>query len=314
MGNRCPGRIAGASRRALVRRPRSRRARRCDRTPARTGRRCARRPTCPGRGVAGPELEAHVVALVDHGGLLDDLEVVGVQAIGQPQEGRQAPHGRPVVVVQGHVLGMPVGRERPAVVAGDVGDQVALAGGEAVQVGVADQVQRVLVVGRLAHREADVVEQPGHLEQPPLGRPEAVQGTGLVEQRQGQGGHLASVGLVPGVPAGEVEHRPAAPRVVRRRRRRPGVAAGQLGDDHPFAQRPRRQHQLAETEGLHDQGGHLGPGHDVASPGAHPVRPGGCAGGRWWRPGSRRPRPAPPGSAPERSARRRRRSRRRVAA
>src|SRR5215207_3841977 len=37
--------------------------------------------------VAGAQFEAEVVALIDHGGFLDDLEVAGVQAVGQPQQG-----------------------------------------------------------------------------------------------------------------------------------------------------------------------------------------------------------------------------------
>jgi hypothetical protein len=76
--------------------------------------------------------------------------VIGVQAVGQPQQRRQAPHQGPVVLVEGHVVGVPVGRQGLAVVAGDVGDQLALPWREPVQVGVADQVERVLVVGRLA--------------------------------------------------------------------------------------------------------------------------------------------------------------------
>jgi len=101
------------------------------------------------RHVASPQLEPQVIASVDHGGRLDDLEVVGVQAVSQPQQCRQAPDKRSVVVIEGHVVGMAVGRQGLAVIAGDIGDQVAFSGGEPVQVGVADQVQRVLVVGRL---------------------------------------------------------------------------------------------------------------------------------------------------------------------
>jgi hypothetical protein len=77
---------------------------------------------------------------------------------------------------------MPVGREGLAVVAGDVGDQVPLPGAEPVQVGVADEIQRVLVVGRVAHGIADVVQQAGHLEQPPLLRSEPMEVARLVEQ------------------------------------------------------------------------------------------------------------------------------------
>ena len=43
------------------------------------------------RHVASPQLEPQVIASVDHGGRLDDLEVVGVQAVSQPQQRRQAP-------------------------------------------------------------------------------------------------------------------------------------------------------------------------------------------------------------------------------
>ena len=91
------------------------------------------------------------------------------------------------------------------------------------------------MVGRLADGVADVVQQAGHLQQPALGRAQAVQGTSLVEQRQGQGGHVAAVGLVPGVAAAEVEHRPPPPWIVGRLGRGPGVATAQLLQDHPFA-------------------------------------------------------------------------------
>jgi hypothetical protein len=141
-----------------------------------------------------PQLEPQVIAAVDHGGRLDDLEVVGVQAVSQPQQRRQAPDKRSVVVIEGHVLGMAVGWQGLAVVAGDVGDQVAFSGAEAVQVGVADQIQRVLVVGRLGYGVADVMEQAGHLQQPALGRAEPMERACLVEQGQREGGDLAGVG------------------------------------------------------------------------------------------------------------------------
>jgi hypothetical protein len=141
-----------------------------------------------------PQLEPQVIAAVDHGGRLDDLEVVGVQAVSQPQQRRQAPDKRSVVVIEGHVLGMAVGWQGLAVVAGDVGDQVAFSGAEAVQVGVADQIQRVLVVGRLGYGVADVMEQAGHLQQPALGRAEPMERARLVEQGQREGGDLAGVG------------------------------------------------------------------------------------------------------------------------
>jgi hypothetical protein len=44
----------------------------------------------------------------------------------------------------------------------------------------------------------------------------------------------------------------------------PGVAAGEFGEDHPFAECPGGEHQLVEPERLHDQGGDLGAGNRVA--------------------------------------------------
>ena len=46
----------------------------------------------------------------------------------------------------------------------------------------------------------------GHLQQLPLVRAEPMKRARLVEQGQREDGDLAGVGLVPGVPAGEVQH------------------------------------------------------------------------------------------------------------
>jgi hypothetical protein len=52
--------------------------------------RCARRPHVEIGRVTGAELESDVVAPIDHGDFRDDLEVVGVRAVGRPQQGGQA--------------------------------------------------------------------------------------------------------------------------------------------------------------------------------------------------------------------------------
>jgi hypothetical protein len=107
-----------------------------------------------------------------------------------------------------------------------------------------------------------------------------VQAGRLVEQGQGQGGHLPAVGLVPGVAAGEVEHRAAARR-RRAGRRRGGVGEPRQGlEDHALAQRPGREDQLAQAERLHHQGGHLGGGDDGAGPQVVQLRQPGAVAGR----------------------------------
>jgi hypothetical protein len=69
-----------------------------------------------------------VVALVDHGGRLDDLEVVGIQAVGQPSRAARRRGRVRSASLRAHVFGVLVGRQGLALVAGDVGDQVARPG------------------------------------------------------------------------------------------------------------------------------------------------------------------------------------------
>lgn len=106
-----------------------------------------------------------------------------------------------------------------AVVAGDVGDHLDLPGGEAGEVGMRDQVVRVLVVAGVVHEVADVVHDRGGLEEQAVaGREDA--GDGLVREAPGLGlrgeavedlrrehGDVAAVPLLVAAGAGETHDR-----------------------------------------------------------------------------------------------------------
>ena len=90
-------------------------------------------------------------------------------------------------------------------VAGYVGDQLALARGEAEEVGVADQVVGVLVVAGVIDEIADVVQQRGGLQKSHLPVGQAVTWRKGLEDLQGELGNLPGVPFVEMAGVGEFD-------------------------------------------------------------------------------------------------------------
>ncbi len=119
--------------------------------------------------------------------------VSAIEPVGDAQERSQAPdHGALVGREHREHLVAILGR-RAAVVAGDGGDQLALAVGEAGEIGVVDEVVAVLVVPVVADEGADVVQQRRGLQERALLVAEPVHLAGLIEERERQPRHLLGV-------------------------------------------------------------------------------------------------------------------------
>ena len=92
------------------------------------------------------------------------------------------------------------------VVARHRGKRRHLAGREAPQLSVPDQVGAVLVVVVACDVLADVVEQGGVLEQLAVVLTQMVKGEETIEEVAGQTGHLSAVALVPVAAPAQLEH------------------------------------------------------------------------------------------------------------
>ena len=100
---------------------------------------------------------------------------------------------------------------RLAVIAHRLRQRLDLVGGEALQIGVLDEVRRVLVVLGGGDVEADVVEQRGELEQLAVGVGQAVQRAQAAEEIERQARDVLGVRLV-GVAAARQAHDASAAR------------------------------------------------------------------------------------------------------
>src|SRR5215213_11586780 len=98
----------------------------------------------------------------------DVAVVAAVERVGHAEDAAELPDGLAVLLGERGVILVPLLRERAAVVAGHVGDDLALGLGEARQLGVLDEVERVLVVRLVRDVVADVVQERGGREQRPV--------------------------------------------------------------------------------------------------------------------------------------------------
>ena len=177
--------------------------------------------------------------------------VAAVEAVGDAQERCQPPHDDTLVGRQPLELGVPVLGRRAPVIARDGRDQLALAVGEAGQIGVVQQVVGVLVVAVVGDERTHVVQHRCRMQERALLFAEPVQLAGLIEERQRELRHLLGVLLAVSAAAAEgaqaVEDRRL---LVQVRAPPPHRAADEVGHQ-PVAQAARGDVQLLDAQLAH---------------------------------------------------------------
>ena len=180
------------------------------------------------------------------------LVAAALEVLGEPEQDRQAVQAR-VVAVAGQRGELAEVRHALAVIARGLRDERDLAGVEARQSGVENEVPRVLVVVVVVDGHADVVQHAGAEEQLALPAVAGVQVElgELVEEGQGERGDVLGVLRADLVAGGEVRDARRA-HVVEQRR----VAGQVLAEEDALAQAglgDRDRVELAVLEhGLHD--------------------------------------------------------------
>ncbi len=206
----------------------------------------------------GPDLElrvatrvqpdAHLPVAGQHVHVVDGLVARAVEPFGQPHKAGEDPYGAPQRPREPAVPVMRTLWRAPAVIARDERDDLDLVRVEPPETTILDQIVRVTVVPLVADVHADVVEQRGVLQPPPLAIAKLVPAPRPVEQSHRERGHVP--GMLGRVPAPLPEFDDAAQAHV-------GVAfqltdrfrvAPDVIEDQPLAQREVRQRQLARAE------------------------------------------------------------------
>ena len=168
-----------------------------------------RRPQLQLRIARGPQLQQPVVAAVVQFEPGDWLRVAAVEALGEPEDGRQRPYRPPAPAAELPVLLVAPLRRRLAVITGNQRDDLDLFWIKAPQVSIFDQIAGMLVMAFVADVNPDIVQKGRIFEPFALVIGQAMDDARLVEKRQRQARHLLGV-LGPVVtPLGELEHAPA---------------------------------------------------------------------------------------------------------
>ncbi len=198
----------------------------------------------------GAQLQEIVVSAIVELEARDRLRVTAVEALRQPQNGRQRAHRAPGAAPQLTEAVVTPLRRRLAMVARNQRNRLDFVRLEAAKVAVLHQIIRVLVVTLVADVDTDVVQDRRVLEPVTFAVGQAVNRARLIEQRHRQARHLLRV-FGPVVAAlGELEHA-AAPDV--------GVAVGlrdflavprDVVEHQPFTQRQVAQRDLVGAEAL----------------------------------------------------------------
>ena len=147
----------------------------------------------------------------------DSAGVPAVEAVGDAQDRGEALHAAPCRAIELCVVLMRLLGRCAAVVPGHGGDGDLLLGRHAQQIGVQDQMVRVLVVLVVIDVVADVVQQRGVRQDLAVARAAADALTDRVEQLQGQRLHVVRVRRFVVRPLGQLAHRSRA-RLARDRR------------------------------------------------------------------------------------------------
>ena len=157
-----------------------------------------------------PQLQQVVVSAVVKLDAVDDLRVAAIQALGEPEDGRERADRAPrpaleiaeaVVTALGRYLPMIARHERNCL------DLVRL---ESTQIAVFDEVIRVLVVAFVADVDADVVQERRVFEPFALVVGQSVNGARVVEERERQPRDLLRVLRPVLAPLGQFDHAAAA--------------------------------------------------------------------------------------------------------
>lgn len=179
----------------------------------------------------------HHPLLADGDRQLDDILIVAaIEAVGDARRPGELPHPQLVSDHQVDEAAMRRTGRRTAMVAGDQRHDRYLDRGESREPGVANQVERVLVMRAMAHVVADVVQQGGVLEELAVDLRQTVEPSQCIEQTQRQAGDLLAVPLVPVIASGELMH--GSPARVRVGGEQPELwrLAAQVAEQDTFAQ------------------------------------------------------------------------------
>lgn len=145
-----------------------------------------------GGGVGGVEEEGDGRAVEVDLDILDALEVGAVEGIGEAEEGGEM--ADPVLVGGGKSfeVGMFVGGQGFAVIAGDLGDAFHLEGGEVGPVLLTDDAGGMFVMSgaAVAGGPTDIMEEGGAFEEGAVVEGELVEGLQLVEEADGNFGDM----------------------------------------------------------------------------------------------------------------------------
>ena len=101
----------------------------------------------------------HTLSCRDQPDVPDLLEVLGVEGVGQAEQGGQLIDDQAILPVERHVGEMAVLRECPAVIPRDIGHGRGFVVGQSEDLRRREKVLRVLVVRAKADVDADVVQQ-----------------------------------------------------------------------------------------------------------------------------------------------------------
>ena len=172
-------------------------------------------------------------------------------------------HEAPLLRVEPGVVDVALAREAGAVVARDVRDDGDLVGREPFEVGVFDDVERVLVVAAAADGVPHIAEDGGVFEQLTLVLAPAVERRRRVEEAEGEAGDVARVLLVPPEPDGEVVDAPPPHAAERREPLDPLVVPLDEVDHDPLAERVGADLEPLDPEVLQHHVDERGAGDDL---------------------------------------------------
>src|SRR5579872_5114401 len=225
-----------------------------------------RRPELQLRVARRSDLQQIVVAAVMELDRGHTLRMAAIEALGEPQDGRERSHGAPFLALQIAESLVAALRRRLAMVARHERHDFDFVRLEAAEVAVADQIVRVPVMAFVTDVDADVVKDGGILEPFALAIGQPVNDAGLIEQRRGKACDLMGVGRPVVAALGQLDD--AAPADV-------GIAirvgdllpvARHVIEHEPFAQRQVAERQIVGAEPPQNLVDEDRAGHDQVGP------------------------------------------------
>jgi hypothetical protein len=132
----------------------------------------------------------------------DETSMIGIEAVGEAEEGGEFSGVIAGVGIEGAVIFMAAVRGGAAMITGDQADDGPLFSAEGQFRGLDDEVARTFIVFRPAEGFSAVVEPGGGLEPEAFGVAHAMEGLELVEEAAGEAGDLAGMAGVATFQAG----------------------------------------------------------------------------------------------------------------